>query len=71
MSRLENKPKPGSSEINLVPVEGAFGAPVGRTVLNSTGFVHIACYRLYYIALLIFSATGPGVLGFHSSRYIP
>lgn len=30
MGRLENKPKPDSSEMDLIPVEGTFGAPVGR-----------------------------------------
>lgn len=45
MSRLENKPKPDSSERDLIPIDGAFGAPVGKRVLNSSGFVHLFCCR--------------------------
>lgn len=60
--RLENKLKPDSSGIDLIPVEGAFGPPVGRRVLNSPRFVNLFCYRYYYMALLMFSPVGPGVL---------
>lgn len=44
-SILENKPKPDSSEIDLIPVEGAFEVVVGRREIISTGLVHLFCCR--------------------------
>jgi len=61
MGRLENKPKPDSFEVDLIPVEGAFGAPVGRRELNSTGFVHLFCHGHQYMALLTFSPIPRGI----------
>lgn len=56
MGRLENKPKPGSSGMDLIAVEGTFGAPVHRRVLST---INLFCYRYWYF--LMFGPTGPGV----------
>lgn len=59
---LENKPKPDSSETDLIPVEGAFEVVVGRREINSTGLVHLFSCRHLYMALLTFNPMGSEIL---------